>query len=228
MTDSAGASPTALERAADLAGLGGPVVLLLAAMAVVMAAVAIVKVIQFRRLRIESMGDVEAAVTAYRRGDAESPARLERARNPAAHVVAQAMRRHQAGASSELAREEAQTGAEDHAENLRSHLRILEIIATLSPLLGLFGTVLGMIEAFQQMEAAGSRVDPSVLSGGIWQALLTTAVGLGVAIPATAVFTWLDRRVERFTQATESALTRVFTAELATRPVPSSARHDAA
>jgi biopolymer transport protein ExbB len=51
-------------------------------------------------------------------------------------------------------------------------------------LLGLFGTVLGMVEAFRQLELAGSQVDPAVLSGGIWQALLTTAVGLAVAIPA--------------------------------------------
>ncbi|HAD30684.1 MAG TPA: MotA/TolQ/ExbB proton channel family protein, partial [Methylophaga sp.] len=49
---------------------------------------------------------------------------------------------------------------------LRSYLRPLEVIASLSPLLGLFGTVLGMILAFQQMELAGSQIDPSVLSGG--------------------------------------------------------------
>ncbi|MEK9713751.1 MAG: MotA/TolQ/ExbB proton channel family protein [Thalassolituus sp.] len=75
-------------------------------------------------------------------------------------------------------------------------LRPLEVIATVSPLLGLFGTVLGMIEAFQAMEAAGSQVDPAVLSGGIWGALLTTAVGLGVAIPVTLIHSWFERRQE--------------------------------
>ena len=52
-----------------------------------------------------------------------------------------------------------------------------------APLLGLLGTVFGMIDAFQQMEMAGNNINPSTLSGGIWEALLTTAVGLSVAIP---------------------------------------------
>ena len=80
---------------------------------------------------------------------------------------------------------------------LRGWLKPLEVIASLAPLLGLFGTVLGMIEAFRQMEAAGNQVNPTVLSGGIWEALLTTAVGLAVAIPAVVALNWLERRVEQ-------------------------------
>lgn len=95
--------------------------------------------------------------------------------------------------------------------HLSSHLRVLEVIATLAPLLGLFGTVLGMISAFKAMEAAGSQVDPSVLSGGIWQALLTTAVGLAVAIPVSLAHSWLERRVESEAALIEDDLTRVFT-----------------
>ena len=53
-----------------------------------------------------------------------------------------------------------------------------------------------MIEAFQAMEAAGSQVNPALLSGGIWQALLTTAVGLAVAIPVSMLHSLLERRVE--------------------------------
>lgn len=77
-----------------------------------------------------------------------------------------------------------------------SHLRVLEVIAMLAPLLGLFGTVLGMIEAFRAMEAAGSQVNPAILSGGIWQALLTTAVGLAVAIPVSIAHNWFERKLE--------------------------------
>ncbi|NQY87174.1 MAG: MotA/TolQ/ExbB proton channel family protein [Colwellia sp.] len=79
---------------------------------------------------------------------------------------------------------------------LNSYLRVLEVIATIAPLLGLLGTVLGMIEAFKAMEAAGSQVNPAILSGGIWQALLTTAVGMAVAIPVSIAHSWLERRVE--------------------------------
>ena len=90
-------------------------------------------------------------------------------------------------------------------------MRALELIANLSPLLGLLGTVLGMIQAFQKLESAGNQVDPALLSGGIWQALLTTAVGLIVAIPALIAHQWLDRRIDRCAHVMEDYTTRVFT-----------------
>lgn len=78
----------------------------------------------------------------------------------------------------------------------RSGMRILEVISAAAPLVGLLGTVIGMIEAFQQLQAAGSQVDPSQLSGGIWQALLTTAAGLVVALPALCAWHYFDRKFE--------------------------------
>ncbi len=80
--------------------------------------------------------------------------------------------------------------------DLQRGMRTLEAIAQLAPLLGLFGTVLGMIDAFQQLQAAGNSVDPSILAGGIWVALLTTAAGLAVAMPISLVLTWFETRVE--------------------------------
>jgi biopolymer transport protein ExbB len=73
-------------------------------------------------------------------------------------------------------------GSEIIREN-EKRLSILASIAHLAPLLGLFGTVLGMIEVFRRLESIGGRADVSLLSGGIWVALLTTAFGLLVAIP---------------------------------------------
>lgn len=58
--------------------------------------------------------------------------------------------------------------------------------------MGLFGTVLGMIAAFRAMQDAGQSVDPSVLAGGIWVALMTTAAGLAVAMPLSAILSWLE------------------------------------
>ena len=71
-----------------------------------------------------------------------------------------------------------------------------------------------MIEAFQRLEEAGTAVDPAVLSGGIWEALLTTAAGLAVAIPAIIALNWLEQRIENFKLAMEDAMTRVFTSSL--------------
>ena len=90
----------------------------------------------------------------------------------------------------------------------------LQVVASIAPLLGLLGTVFGMIEAFQQMELAGKNVDPSVLSGGIWEALLTTAAGLSVAIPIVVAESYFRTLVERFKSNLENSITRVFTAHL--------------
>ena len=79
---------------------------------------------------------------------------------------------------------------------LERGFRLLDSVAQLAPLLGLFGTVLGMIEAFQALQDAGSQVDPSLLAGGIWVALLTTAVGLAVAMPTSVVLAWFESRMQ--------------------------------
>lgn len=76
-------------------------------------------------------------------------------------------------------------------------LRPLEVIAASAPLLGLLGTVIGMIEAFSALSSAGSDINPSLLAAGIWKALLTTAAGLIVALPALISWHFFDRNVER-------------------------------
>lgn len=71
---------------------------------------------------------------------------------------------------------------------VEKHLRILATISHLSPLLGLLGTVTGLVITFAQMQALGATARPSDLAGGIWEALLTTVFGLIVAIPCMAAF----------------------------------------
>ncbi len=78
-----------------------------------------------------------------------------------------------------------------------SHLRGLEMVANISPLLGLLGTIMGMIRAFSTIEEAGARIEPAMLAGGIWEALLTTVAGLSVGVFALAAHYVLDARVER-------------------------------
>ena len=74
--------------------------------------------------------------------------------------------------------------ASKEVRRLERRLPTLSLIANVSPLLGLLGTVVGMIDAFQAIQNLGGKVNASVLAGGIWEAMLTTALGLGVAIPA--------------------------------------------
>jgi biopolymer transport protein ExbB len=80
--------------------------------------------------------------------------------------------------------------------SLEAWLRPLGVIAQLAPLLGLLGTVLGMIEVFVSLEAAGTQVEPGLLAGGIWEALLTTAAGLAIAIPVSAAYSYFEGEVD--------------------------------
>ena len=105
----------------------------------------------------------------------------------------------------ETAREETVRHAKSDLMEARRGLRTLELITTIAPLLGLLGTVLGMIEAFQTLQAA-----PAALAGGIWEALLTTAAGMAVAIPAAMALSWFDSTVSRLQSDMEDAATRIF------------------
>jgi len=94
---------------------------------------------------------------------------------------------------------------------LENYLGGLEVIANISPLLGLFGTVLGMIKAFLNLEKAGSQIDPALLAGGIWEALLTTAFGLAIAIPALAAYHLFENKISNTRDKINDAVTRTNT-----------------
>ncbi len=170
--------------------LGGPVVLLLIAVSIVTLAVILYKLWQFRAAGVGRHKALRHAVEAWDSGD-EALARRELARSKSylKPVVELAMT-----GRCDTARLDAE--AETRFAKLESGFRFLDSVAQLSPLMGLFGTVLGMISAFQALQDAGSQVDPSILAGGIWVALLTTAVGLAVAMPTSVVLSWLETRME--------------------------------
>jgi biopolymer transport protein ExbB len=88
--------------------------------------------------------------------------------------------------------------------NLRKYLRILNGVSTISPLLGLLGTVLGMISAFNAIATADAMGRPELLAGGISQALLTTAAGLSVAIPALIAYLYFSGRVDQLIVAIDA------------------------
>lgn len=177
---------------------GGPVVMVLAVFSVIALAVVLHKCGQFWSVR--GMGDarVESALQHIEKNDRAQALLLMGGRgNPRTRVIARGLHLiEQTRLTTADFREELSRIARRQLNYLGSHLRILEVIAVVAPLLGLLGTVLGMIEAFQAMEVAKSQVNPATLSGGIWAALLTTAVGLAVAIPASLANSWFERRIE--------------------------------
>jgi len=92
---------------------------------------------------------------------------------------------------------------------LEKNLRSLGIIAHISPLLGLLGTVTGMIKAFMKIQELGGKVDASVLAGGIWEALLTTAAGLFVAIPTMVAYHYFEGKVDNYATLMKESATLV-------------------
>lgn len=202
--------------------LGGPIVAVLGLLSVVAVAIVLLKLYQFVSLDVRSRRFVEPVLAAAARGDASAAlAELSRTRNPIARVMESAIRGLQrARGDDALVREEVARVGAVQLSRLESFLRGLETIGNLSPLLGLLGTVTGMIGAFQRLEDAGTRVDPAILSGGIWEALLTTAVGLVVAIPVIAVLSLLEGEVDRIRREMSDAVTRLFTARLSERLAP--------
>ena len=195
--------------------IGGPVVMILLAMSVLALSILLVKLLQFRAARLGQQRPVRNALALHRGGRRrEALMQIRHSPNPVAQVLAAAIRGQLRELPEAKIREEVYRLGAERLEQLRAHLRALEVIASLAPLLGLLGTVLGMIKAFQQLQAAGARVDPSVLSGGIWEALLTTAVGLAVAIPVIVIVNLLDRRLARLAHVMNDAVSQVFTERL--------------
>ena len=210
-----------LQVGLDFLEKGGPAIWAIAALSVVTLALILWKVFQLSRSGAWRRERAEAAVEAYRRGDFDEAARLAGdGRGSCALLVAGAIgARRDPRLSDEDARDEALRIARRHLGEAQSGLRGLELIATIAPLLGLLGTVLGMIAAFQGLETAGAQADPSALAGGIWEALLTTAAGMSVAIPASAALTWFESVIESLRRDMEDMATRIFTT-----PAPALAR----
>ena len=129
---------------------------------------------------------------------------------PAAELVSHALESRRVGVDFESLEADLARRGNRLLNDCARYLRPLELIAYLSPLLGLLGTVLGMIEAFRGLEEQSAQGGAGLLAGGIWEALLTTAVGLGIAIPMTAAHALLEGQVkgisERLSDVLEQSL----------------------
>ncbi len=103
------------------------------------------------------------------------------------------------GRSSQLRDELVGKKASQQITLLERRISWLSVIGHLAPMIGLLGTVWGLVDAFHQIESQGGNVQPSDLASGIWQALLTTVFGLIVALPTLAIYHFLDNRVAAIT-----------------------------
>ncbi len=124
---------------------------------------------------------------------------------PVAHIIKAGILKHDR--PKDEIKESIENAGLHEIPRLEKNLSVLATIAHVAPLLGLLGTVMGMINAFQKIQSEGGRVVPADLAGGIWVALITTAAGLCVAIPAYVAYNYLVRRVNAFVLDMERSAT---------------------
>jgi biopolymer transport protein ExbB len=175
---------------------GGPVMIPLAACSVLAVAVVIERAATWWRLGGSAEPDDVLARAAEGKWD-DAVRAGEHARSPVARVLAAGLRHR--NPAPVLAMEVA---AQDELARLRRYLPVLDTIITLSPLLGLLGTVTGMIGAFGIMAQAGLN-QPTAITGGVAEALIATAAGLGVAIAALIPYNFFQRRSEAMAETIE-------------------------
>ncbi len=178
---------------------GGVVMYGLLALSVYAVGVVIFKVLQFYRANVFDRSFIEPALKEIKQGDRNQAFKtLSETKGPVARIMRvtfECVANRDISQKSKEA-EITRVGSAD-IRYLESHLRGLEMTATVAPLMGLFGTVIGMISSFSKLSISGTRVDPTMLAGGIWEALLTTAGGIAVAIPALAAHYILDGIIEK-------------------------------
>jgi len=131
--------------------------------------------------------------------------RCEQAPGPVAHVLAAGLRAHLLGASVSQALEE---GALAEQPSLHRRLAVLDTIVTLAPLLGLLGTVLGMISSFRIISVSGTS-HPAGITGGVAEALIATATGLGIAIFSLVGYNWCRDKLRQITEEIELRATQL-------------------
>ena len=194
-------------------GAGGPILIVLAVMSVLSLAAIIVKTAQLAPV-LRGDGSRTAALAQWAGGDRlGAMAALGPGKAPADRVLLSAMQALDKGhGGAALISALTQRGNAEYTR-MTSLIRTLELTAMISPLLGLLGTVLGMIQSFQELEMAQGSANASVLAGGIWEALLTTAAGLLVAIPAAVGASLLSSRADAGAQRIEAAVSALMLIE---------------
>jgi biopolymer transport protein ExbB len=200
---------------------GGPLMFPLLILSIMALAIIIDRVRAFRAAAVTDFDTLRREVNGHLQdGDiAAAIQRTEREDGPVAASLLVGLQRYAKMRSRDRKPEEIETAVsktmEDYAPKaiagLEKRLNLLVLIASVSPLLGMTGTVTGMIRSFDKMaESAG--LDPSAVSGGISEALITTAAGLLVAIPAVVAYNLFSRRVEEYIMAIEVCITDLVTA----------------
>ena len=184
----------------ELINKGGPMMYLIVLASILALGVVIERIYALNKARIDADKFMDGILGVLKRNKIiEAVEMCNKTPGPVAHIIKAGILKH------DRSRPEIKEAVEEAAEleipRLEKHLPILATIAHITPLLGLLGTVTGMIRSFQIIQAKAASmvpVNPGDLAGGIWEALLATVAGLSVAIPAYVAYNYLTSQVDGF------------------------------
>lgn len=190
---------------------GGPVMWPILLCSVFALAVIIEKFFHLQKIKIDAQQFLDNILGMMKRHQVKEALEVcDNTKNPISHIMKAGILKY------DRPRQQIKEAIEDSSlheiPKLERNLPALATIAHVSPLLGLLGTVTGMVRCFQTIQAKASAmhpVSPGDLAGGIWEALLTTVAGLIVAIPAFVAYNYLVSRVNNFILEMEKAATEL-------------------
>ena len=190
--------------------LGGPVVWILLLVSILGLTLAFTKFLQFSRTNPLAMKVLDDAISMWFEGNtAKASGNLERSAVPIAKDIQFGLEMR-GTLDAESLQDEMIRRSSGFLREYSNNLKPLELIYYLAPVMGLLGTVLGMIDAFRGLAvSAGAAGESSALAGGIWEALLTTAVGLSIAIPFAVMHAVLETKLDNLTDQIGDMITRV-------------------
>ncbi|MDD5174345.1 MAG: MotA/TolQ/ExbB proton channel family protein [Candidatus Omnitrophota bacterium] len=193
----------------DLIQKGGPVMYLIIILSIISLGVIIERIYNLNRARIDSQKFMDEIISSLKRNKIiESIEMCNKTPGPIAHIIKAGILKHDRS-KSEI-KEAIDEAAQLEIPRMEKHLPILATIAHIAPLLGLLGTVSGMIKAFQVIQdkaATMTPVNPGDLAAGIWESLLATLAGLLVAIPTYVAYNYLVNQVDSLAYDMERSAT---------------------
>ncbi|MCH6550996.1 MAG: MotA/TolQ/ExbB proton channel family protein [Planctomycetes bacterium] len=193
------ASPLEVQNLWDFVRKGGIMMIPIGLCSLVALTVMVERLISLRRRNVipdDFLPGLKKVLKKMPADKAEALAYCRRSDSPVANVFAAGIKR--IDRSIEGAEKHIREAGEREVLNLRKYLRVLSVIASVAPLMGLLGTILGMIRAFQTVAASPDALGKTeLLAEGIYEAMITTAAGLLVAIPVLVCFHWISAKTDR-------------------------------
>lgn len=184
----------------DMIIKGGPIMYPIILCSVIALAIVIERLFHLHRAKIDTKKFMDEIVDKLKRNKImESIEMCENTPGPIAHILKAGILKHDRP-KAEIKEAIEETGLYE-IPRLEKNLPILSTIVYITPLLGLLGTVTGMVRCFQVIQEKSTSlhpVSPGDLAGGIWEALITTVAGLCIAIPAYVAYNYLANKVEGF------------------------------